>query len=135
MNKIDIRDLYIAELGKFQYCKYIVKTPYLEYIKLKPNTFYYKHKNYFIDIFSGKKFIELKAETVKKDEIGLINPKKCTQLFLDSTVKQIDKDSMFSLDELKSIAKLLKKDIVYGSIKTEAILLERVLGTKLDIEL
>lgn len=131
MKNIDIKNLYIAEVGKFQFFKFVANNPQMEYKKLKSYSFYYKDKHTYVDIFSGDRYTELKYSTVQKNDIGLIEPKKYNQMFMDTAVKKIEQNGMFSISELKDIARHMKKEVIWGSIWAEKILLEREIGEEI----
>lgn len=133
--QIDIRDLYMAEVGLFQYFKKVANSQQLEYKKLKHISFFKKQGDSFIDIFSGKTFKQLTPENATTQKVGVVEPLKYDVLFMPSAVKQINSNPYFKLDELQTIKNSMKKDTIYGSIMAEKIQLEKVLGYTINLGL
>lgn len=133
--QIDIKNLYMAEVGYFQYFQKVGNFKKIEYKKLKNISFFEKQGEDYIDIFSGRVFKQLTTDNAPLQKVGVVEPLKYDVLFMPSCVEQINNNPYFSKQELFDIKKAIKKDIVWGSILAEKMQLEKVLGYTINLDL
>ncbi|MGN1222255.1 MAG: hypothetical protein ACI4TT_03380 [Christensenellales bacterium] len=123
---INIKNLYIGEIGKFKGYVYPDGRALIDYDKLKGVSFYLKKDDYYYDIFYNQKYQVLNAiESIPENGIGLVEPKKYNEYFSDAICDMIDENPMFSLDELKEIKQKMAQGPVFGGIKINQIINEK----------
>lgn len=120
---INIKDLYIGEIGEFKGYIYHNNKTFIDYEKREDVSFFLKKGEYFYDIFTNRKYQILKAgEQIPADNIGLLEPKKYNEYFYDKTSSMLENDFMFSVNELKEIKQAMKTSSIFGSRKVGQIL-------------
>lgn len=121
--KINIKNLYIGEIGRFVGFNNRGRGYYVEYETLEQASFFVKQGDKFYNLFTGRAYDILQSgHDVPDNGIGLVEPKKYDEVFLDCAIDKINKNPMFTIQELELIDRELKNSSVFASFKIEKII-------------
>ena len=123
---LNIKKLYIGEIGRFEGYIHGANGTVVDYTKLKSASFYLKKDECYYDIFTGRPYQILKAgEQIPADNVGLVEPQKCSQYFSNKTNSMIENDYMFSIEDLQQIADEMASGELFAGRKIQQILTKR----------